>query len=510
MAFAEDVIMSGYIVKKSQIVAVLVFLAEIVGAVILAQTNIADGVLEKIGWVAILYCVLSTAVLYYVRKEWDIFIVFMIMSYLFSFGQCILAAFGYKLGVFAFSMARDFFSNREILDASVFSFSAISLTGIGYCLYRKTDRYIRTRKQPKLNSYNLCRVAWGLLIASAIPTYYKLYKDMTTVLSAGYQSTLGNVSGIDKVCVLVSGFYTSALLILYCFEERKRNIIYFALGIYVLMQLFGGSRIDVFRLAVVLLIVSNLFRKELNKKNIIVIFLIAFGGMFIFSFVSSAGNYIYLASDVRLFLKKTANDLLENNFVFSAIKEMGNTQVINTLVYSICPTKVEYRYGLSFVRAIYSIFPNVLNLKYISVDEIFSGFYTVTNAGCGASFIAEGYWNFGYLSVFFFPILGYIWAAIANRFKTFCNEEYVNPENMFLIVYLMYFMIFLVRSESIELGRSFVYYALVPVLMSKTLCSNRGGVRETKVAYISLINISFQKSHIPLQYCRRFMMEVAV
>ena len=102
----------------------------------------------------------------------------------------------------------------------------------------------------------------------------------------------------------------------------------------------------------------------------------------------------------------------------------------------------------------------------------------MTNAGCGASFIAEGYWNFGYLSAFFFLALGYIWAVLADRFKRICNEEYVSPEKVFLIVYLMYFMIFLVRGESIELGRSFVYYALVPVLMSKTLCGNwEGGKR---------------------------------
>ena len=130
MAFTEGIIMSGYLVKKRQIVAVLVFLVEIVGTVVLAQTNTTDGVLEKIGWVAILYCVISTAALYYVKKEWDIFLVFVIMSYLFSFGQCILAAFGYKLGVFAFSMDRGFFSNMEILDASVFCFIVIALTGI--------------------------------------------------------------------------------------------------------------------------------------------------------------------------------------------------------------------------------------------------------------------------------------------------------------------------------------------------------------------------------------------
>ena len=165
------------------------------------------------------------------------------------------------------------------------------------------------------------------------------------------------------------------------------------------------------------------------------------------------------------------------------------------------------------VFLIYSIFPNILNLKYISVDEVFSRFYTVTNAGGGASFIAEGFWNFVYLSVIFFLILGYIWAAIANRFKRFCNEEYVNPENMFLIVYLMYFMIFLVRSESIELGRSFVYYALVPVLMSKTLCGKRGEGRQAKeqlTLILSFIKDEFQKAHGVVLYCFFSEREVAM
>ena len=109
--------MGRYLIKKSQIVAVMVFLIEILGALALAQTSTTENILEIIGWVAILYCILSVSVLYYVRREWDIFLIFMVMCYLFSFGQCILAAFGYKLGIFAFSMARGFFSNKEILDA---------------------------------------------------------------------------------------------------------------------------------------------------------------------------------------------------------------------------------------------------------------------------------------------------------------------------------------------------------------------------------------------------------
>lgn len=86
-----------YLIKKSQVVAIVVFLIEIMGAFILAQIDVSKNVLGKIGYVAIIYGVLSTIVLYQVKKEWDVFLIFMIMCYLFSFGQCILVAFMFQV-----------------------------------------------------------------------------------------------------------------------------------------------------------------------------------------------------------------------------------------------------------------------------------------------------------------------------------------------------------------------------------------------------------------------------
>lgn len=221
-----------YLIKRSQVVAILIFLVEIIGSFALVQIDASENILGKIGYVAIIYGVLSTIALYQVKKEWDVFLIFMIMCYLFSFGQCILTAFGYKLGVFAFSMDRGFFSNQEILNASVFCFIAIALTGIGFCFHRSSIKYEKLSNKPVLTDNVLCRVAWGLLLISVVPTFYELYKDVTTVF-------------------------------------------------------FNG--------------------------------------------------------------------------------------------YALCPKKVDYRYGMSFVRSIYSVLPNFLNLEYISIDEVFSPYYTVTN-----------------------------------------------------------------------------------------------------------------------------------
>lgn len=212
-----------YLIKRSQVVAILIFLVEIIGSFALVQIDASENILGKIGYVAIIYGVLSTIALYQVKKEWDVFLIFMIMCYLFSFGQCILTAFGYKLGVFAFSMDRGFFSNQEILNASVFCFIAIALTGIGFCFHRSSIKYEKLSNKPVLTDNVLCRVAWGLLLISVVPTFYELYKDVTTVFFNGYSDTLGNATGIDKIFVLISGFYPSAILILYCFEEKRRT-----------------------------------------------------------------------------------------------------------------------------------------------------------------------------------------------------------------------------------------------------------------------------------------------
>lgn len=274
-----------YLIKRSQVVAILIFLVEIIGSFALVQIDASENILGKIGYVAIIYGVLSTIALYQVKKEWDVFLIFMIMCYLFSFGQCILTAFGYKLGVFAFSMDRGFFSNQEILNASVFCFIAIALTGIGFCFHRSSIKYEKLSNKPVLTDNVLCRVAWGLLLISVVPTFYELYKDVTTVFFNGYSDTLGNATGIDKIFVLISGFYPSAILILYCFEEKRRRTVYFALGSYVLLQLLGGSRIAVFRLAIVLLVISNLYRKEISKKRAVMICIFGLVGVFVFSFV---------------------------------------------------------------------------------------------------------------------------------------------------------------------------------------------------------------------------------
>lgn len=58
--------MGKYRVKKSQVVAMMIFLVEIIGTLVLAQINVSENVLKKIGYV------IKTKTIWGVRqaKEW--------------------------------------------------------------------------------------------------------------------------------------------------------------------------------------------------------------------------------------------------------------------------------------------------------------------------------------------------------------------------------------------------------------------------------------------------------
>ncbi len=57
-----------YLIKRSQVVAILIFLVEIIGSFALVQIDASENILGKIGYVAIIYGVLSTIALYQVKK----------------------------------------------------------------------------------------------------------------------------------------------------------------------------------------------------------------------------------------------------------------------------------------------------------------------------------------------------------------------------------------------------------------------------------------------------------
>ena len=440
-----------------------------------------DESLKIVGLISSICMIITLLCVFFVSHKIGFSFFFCIFSYVFSFGQSMLLLINYNLSTTSsFSMRNGYFSPFDIFGSAIFVLCALCATFIGYCISYKNMQNQTRGRVAFYNEQRVRRVGWFLIIVSILPTFYLLYSDITSTYTLGYGSTLQGYIGIEKICSLISGFFISGMLMVFLFEKNrlKRLAILGIIGSYFLLQLIGGSRGTVFQIGVLLIIIWNLFFKSIDRKRAfwIVIFLLL--GMFVFSVVSAARIWMSNGVNVAEIIKMVAKDLVKNNFLFACIREMGNTQIINTLVYKDCPSIVNYQLGYSYVKILWAILPNFIGSAYtgyIGVDITFSKLYPLTSAGLGASYISEGFWNFSYGSIIIFLIFGCLLGLLEKKFVELCNSE-GNKDAIvvFVIVYLMFYLLFRVRGEFLGFGREIVYYVLVPAFLCKlTICKNR-------------------------------------
>lgn len=429
--------------------------------------------MQEIGSMALCCFILSSIAMYQIEGRTNAFFYFICFTYIFSFGQSFMSLINEQIENSVFSVAMGFFSNEVLKKSAVFVLLAILVTCIGYCfIYKKPiiGNDIIIAKSDLNHKVNRLRIlGWVLFFISFIPTIYLLIQDIQTLMTVGYGATLKATTGVNRIFTLISGFFTSSIMLLYLFEIKHRKIVYMIVLAYLVLQVVGGSRIEVFRFAILILLIEQFYFNSLNKRKWILILIFGLAAALVLSLVSSVRNYIYLTSDVRNLIKSSIKKLLDNNFIVACINEMGNTQLINTLVLDRCPSVEPFQLGLSYIKILWAILPNFIGSAYtgyIGVDITFSPYYTVTDAGMGASYISEGYWNFGYFSFIWFFLFGMFFAYVVRKFEHYSARK-TSPDKLFLMLYIINFMMFLVRSESLEFGRSLAYYAIIPLLLSK-------------------------------------------
>lgn len=422
-----------------------------------------------IGCLAIIALIISSAAVFCVYREINGFLIFVILSYLFSFGQCILASFGIQgeRGS-AFSIDNGYFSPNVIINSSYMGLFCICLLCVGYCWSAKKREDITGNKiiRRTADENSFASYGWILFWISLLPTLYCLAQDIIITMREGYGASVSaGYSGIGKVFELISGLFITSLIILYTFERKHRLTVYIISLFYFGMQMMGGSRITVFRLCVVYFIVTLLYHRTMTRKRWILLIIGGILLVFVFSLVSSVRIYLSSASNTANLINTMAKNVIENNFLASALREMGNTQLINLLVYQFCPKKVSFAHCYSYFRMLYSAIPNVLSLPYNDMDTTFSSLYPLTESGLGGSFIGEMYWNMGWLAMPVAVLIGWAAGKLSNRMKKCCSSRKADSAQLFLILYIFYFCIFLVRSSVWEFGRNFIYYALIPVII---------------------------------------------
>lgn len=421
--------------------------------------------------------ILTEILLYKTTNKINFFLLFIGVGFAFEFGQSMsvfLGGYNSMNPSWFLNINSGYFNGNEIWEAFFFMHMLMMSFVTAYIIFYKNNTQINERKYesaiPQRRFKKECLIGYFLLVISIVPTFYMLRKDIMTIQVYGYGATLQAASGgIEKIFVLLSEFFPISIVWLLIYEKRKQGtlMILILTAAYMLLQLLGGSRIQVFRFGIILFMIYSLYYKRINKRNMMFFLVVGIIGVFVLSLISSIRTMIYASNNLIELIQKAALNLWENNFIVETLRELGNTQLINTLVYKECPKVVDYAYGTSYLKMIFSVVPNLwggVHPSSVDVDSVFSSLYSKTT-GLGSSFVAEAYWNFGFLSFIFCFVLGKIFAYIDIGLNEVCRlDTKDNKHTVYIYFYICFLLIFWVRSSCNGFGRSLIY-ATIPIVL---------------------------------------------
>lgn len=479
---SEEITYNMYANKKNMQKAIIVYFIFFVDFILFLLNCFEqlEQVLVFTGGFAISTLVFTEILLYKTANKINFFLLFIGVAFAFEFGQSMsvfIGGYNSMNPIWFLNINSGYFSGNEIWKAFFFMHMLIMSFVVAYIMFYKENEQVSNKEViviPQKQFKKECQIGYLLLIISIVPTFYMLKKDISTIRVYGYGATLQAASGgIEKIFIILSEFFPISVIWLLIYEKRKQGKLTILLltAIYMFLQLAGGSRIQVFRFAITLFLIYALLYRMINKRNIIFFLLAGLVGVFILSLISSIRTMIYVSSNLSELIQKAALELWENNFIVETLRELGNTQIINTLVYKECQENIDYAYGTSYLKMLFSVLPNLSGGGHpssIDVDSVFSPLYSKTT-GLGSSFIAEAYWNFGFLSIVFCFVLGKIFACIDIGLNEVCGlNAQNNKTKAYLYFYLCFLLIFWVRSSCNGFGRS-MFFAVIPIIMNKII-----------------------------------------
>lgn len=356
--------------------------------------------------------------------------IFLILSYLFHFGQAIIIAYGFN-DIYAHRSILAITSHESFLRAMYFAMISHYFITLGM-LWSKTTRkpllVINDNENSMLNRLKF--IAIIVLIVTIIPLIYLDILKIITVKSSGYVSTYETyTTGTNKFLHLFAQFARPAitLLLISCKRDiKKANLIFGTSSLYFIFMMISGDRgTNVIYLLTNIFVYYKLIRK-LKTKNIIIVAVI---GYFFMGFVSTISilrdtSQISIEGLIHYYKYRSSDGI-----IYSVLREFGLT--IKTLIYSIDFTSAssDYNYGLTYVFSWMNLSPKLpdIIINTFSTDFTFvKSFPLAYQESLGGSYLGELFYNFGWfgsiLSLFVGRLIGNIDNFIENSIE---NKNWV-------------------------------------------------------------------------------------
>lgn len=365
---------------------------------------------------------------------------FILISYLFHFGQLPLHAFNISTDM-PWPVI-DLVNKDNYIKSLIFTVETHFFLVLGIILYNlrgnKKKYPISTPNTFENQKFELRRIyIIGIIFFSIglFPTIYLEYQKLITYMAEGYGNTEIATSGV--MSVITSLFYIGIILMLIGKKDNLKfcNRTFLIVILSLALMMISGSRGEkIVRLIVITSIYITVVRKnQVRMSSIFKYGVIGYVGIVFTNFIS---NYRTQFTGYDNYLDNLIESF-SNNQISEAMGEFGGTLISVSYSTMFYPSNHDYLYGMTYLKSFGTLMLNVGGFIDNFRNEIvfIYNFPARYQSNLGGSYIGELYANFGHFGAIIALFIGVFIGAVSYKMNNYILQEKWIKYSIMIVVF---------------------------------------------------------------------------
>lgn len=413
----------------------------------------------------------STGLLWYVFSYYRLtdrllspYVAFIVFSYFFHFGQVLMWRWGLVNDPYYFLMVSNY-SPDVILQAMMYSVLTMALVHTGALIYllffNKLEKKIDNDFNDSTNLVAIRSTGYVLLAIAIVPLMIYDGSYFRAAIAYGYLE-IYNLSINNGLWDDLSRLVKPAIVFLMIGYRNKRkvaNLIFIlAIGYSLLkMYLIGQRGYEM------VFIISLIWIRHVNIAPIKGIKFIIYS-----CYIIIVLTLMSLIADTRGMSKanltsftEIISTVLEKNPIVQAVIEFGSTLTTPVVAMMNVPDNLPFGHGFTYIKSFFTLLPNI-NGSLTSLTKGVSPAVELSDyaSALGGSYIAEFYYNFGWVGVLAGIVLGFIIARYSIK-ASYSNKLIVLISASTFLSILLWF----IRDSFVYIPRAVLMYIVFPYII---------------------------------------------
>lgn len=394
--------------------------------------------------------------------------IFIILIYVFHTGQTIILTFFKKYTFLKFNLLQ-YVGTQMYVETYIFVIPVLTAIVLGICFAKiftfdrkKVFNELSPKESKELNK-NIdelkCRKIGIIILIVTFPISFIIAVNrIRLTLSGNYFDSFNyNISGYVSFLndFLIVGI--TLLILSYWYSKRKVTLIYFISIFYYCCTMLSGGRGKAI-ISIIYLTFLYLKLVKISIKTIIIFIIVGYLGLSALSVISVLRDQSNLTvDDVSKYLKNKRSPIL------NTLEEFGGTEYTVEIVMNEVPTKVNYKYGETYINSLSTILPNVKGV-FTELNDSANYVKQLNVSYIGGSIIGELYYNFGNFSFVFALIIGYLVEKISKTLNEKFNAKSYYKIGWYSLVFTT--CLWWIRDTFVAVVRNNVWGLVIILLLS--------------------------------------------